>query len=80
MSDAQRDRSGGKLPPAFGGFAAAVEYMTDAAQRSVLYLDVMRQRGERIANISARSRLTYLATKWNSLSTAATSIGPSTMR
>ena len=45
MSDAQRDRSGGKLPPAFGGFAAAVEYMTDAAQRSVLYLDVMRQRG-----------------------------------
>jgi pimeloyl-ACP methyl ester carboxylesterase len=29
----------------FGVFASAVEYMTDAAQRSVLFWDVMRQRG-----------------------------------
>ena len=30
---------------AFGPFAPAVEYMVDAAQRSVLFWDVMRQRG-----------------------------------
>ena len=30
---------------AFGLFAPALEYMADAAQRSVLYWDVMRQRG-----------------------------------
>jgi hypothetical protein len=29
----------------FGPFAAAAEYMIDAAQRSILYWDVMRQRG-----------------------------------
>ena len=29
----------------FGLFAPAMEYMVDAAQRSVLYWDVMRQRG-----------------------------------
>lgn len=29
----------------FGPFAAAFDYMIDAAQRSVLFLDVMRQRG-----------------------------------
>jgi pimeloyl-ACP methyl ester carboxylesterase len=34
----------GALSP-FGIFGAALEYMTDAAQRSVLFLDVMRQRG-----------------------------------
>ena len=35
------------LPPAmpFGMFAPAMEYMVDAAQRSVLFWDVMRQRG-----------------------------------
>jgi hypothetical protein len=31
----------------FGAFAPAVEYMVDAAQRSVLFWDVMRQRGNR---------------------------------
>jgi Protein of unknown function (DUF3141) len=30
---------------AFGPFAPAIEYMVDAAQRSVLFWDVMRQRG-----------------------------------
>ena len=29
----------------FGMFAPAMEYMVDAAQRSVLFWDVMRQRG-----------------------------------
>src|SRR5690242_7034610 len=33
------------LTAAFGLFSPAVEYMTDAAQRAVLFLDVMRQRG-----------------------------------
>jgi pimeloyl-ACP methyl ester carboxylesterase len=31
--------------PLFSSFAAASEYATDAAQRSLLFLDVMRQRG-----------------------------------
>jgi hypothetical protein len=31
----------------FGPFAAAFDYMIDAAQRNVLFLDVMRQRGNR---------------------------------
>ncbi len=34
-----------ELTPAFGIFAPAFEYFVDAAQRSVLYWDVMRQRG-----------------------------------
>src|ERR1700757_2232318 len=33
------------LAPAFGWFAPAMEYMVDAAQRSMLFWDVMRQRG-----------------------------------
>src|SRR5687767_2007661 len=32
--------------PMLGMFGAATEYMIDAAQRSVLYCDVMRQRGD----------------------------------
>jgi pimeloyl-ACP methyl ester carboxylesterase len=32
-------------PQIFGPFAPALEYMVDAAQRSILFLDVMRQRG-----------------------------------
>jgi hypothetical protein len=31
---------------AFGPFAPAMEYMVDAAQRSALFWDVMRQRGD----------------------------------
>jgi len=34
------------LAPALGFFAPVVEYLTDAAQRSVLFWDVMRQRGD----------------------------------
>jgi len=32
--------------PLSGIVASAVEYMVDAGQRSVLFLDIMRQRGE----------------------------------
>ena len=38
--------------------AAATEYMVDAAQRSVLFLDVMRQRGNQYHEHMARSRRT----------------------
>ena len=40
------DPSGATTPiDPFGLFAPVVEYMIDAAQRSVLFWDVMRQRG-----------------------------------
>ena len=32
--------------PMSGLFASAMEYMVDSGQRSVLFLDVMRQRGD----------------------------------
>ena len=35
--------------PLSGLVASAVEYMLDAGQRSVLFLDVMRQRGDQLA-------------------------------
>lgn len=41
---------------AFGPFAPAVEYMVDAAQRSILFWDVMRQRGNQY-----RERLSRIA-------------------
>src|SRR5258706_444987 len=37
--------SPGTFAPTLGIFAPAMEYMVDAAQRSVLFWDVMRQRG-----------------------------------
>src|SRR5256714_6744425 len=40
-------------PPSF--FASAMEYMVDAGQRSVLFLDVMRRRGEQYREHSAES-------------------------
>jgi hypothetical protein len=45
MSISQKSASGGDHVGAFGLFGPAVEYMIDAAQRSVLFWDVMRQRG-----------------------------------
>src|SRR5436305_15253875 len=36
---------GHDLAPAFGPFAPAFEYLIDAAQRQILFWDVMRQRG-----------------------------------
>src|SRR5262249_59562462 len=42
MADSPKDPA---ATPAFAPFAAGLEYMTDAAQRTVLFWDVMRQRG-----------------------------------
>src|SRR5262245_50254751 len=36
---------GSDFKATFGAFSSAVEFLVDAAQRSVLYADVMRQRG-----------------------------------
>ncbi len=45
MADKLRNSTDDQNLPMFGLFAPAVEYMTDAMQRSILFLDVMRQRG-----------------------------------
>jgi hypothetical protein len=45
MSSIPQYRQFGDMMPNFGPFAPAVEYMCDAAQRSILFWDVMRQRG-----------------------------------
>ena len=42
MTNDKQQTSSGALPNFLG---AALEYMVDASQRSVLFLDVMRQRG-----------------------------------
>jgi hypothetical protein len=44
-SDRTHQPSNGASTSLFGPFAPAVDYMIDAAQRSVLFWDVMRQRG-----------------------------------
>jgi hypothetical protein len=44
-SDQKQPSSIGAFTSPFGIFAPAMEYMVDAAQRSVLFWDVMRQRG-----------------------------------
>jgi hypothetical protein len=38
-----------------GAFASAVEYMVDAAQRSILFWDVMRQRGDQFREHEAET-------------------------
>jgi len=43
--DQNAPSSSNMLAPLFGPFAAAFDYMIDATQRGVLFLDVMRQRG-----------------------------------
>src|ERR1044071_8984098 len=46
MTDLHKKAAGTMPPiPMAGLFAPAIEYLTDAAQRSILFLDVMRQRG-----------------------------------
>ena len=46
MSTNQMSPSQAQLPPEmFGLFGPAMDYMVDAAQRTVLFWDVMRQRG-----------------------------------
>jgi hypothetical protein len=44
-SDREQRASIETFTPSFGMFAPAMEYMVDAAQRSVLFWDAMRQRG-----------------------------------
>jgi Protein of unknown function (DUF3141) len=45
MSISEKTSSGGDFAGSWGLFGPAMEYMIDAAQRSVLFWDVMRQRG-----------------------------------
>ena len=45
MSASEAKFPGGGLAASLGPFAPAMEYATDAAQRSLLFWDVMRQRG-----------------------------------
>jgi pimeloyl-ACP methyl ester carboxylesterase len=45
MSGGRNQSTERGVASAFGPFAPAIEYMVDAAQRSVLFWDVMRQRG-----------------------------------
>ena len=45
MIDAASRSPGGESTPFLGPFTPAFEYMTDAAQRGILFLDVMRERG-----------------------------------
>src|SRR5271169_2160555 len=40
---------------AFGPFAPAIEYMTDACQRTLLYWDVMRRRGNQYHEHQAKT-------------------------
>jgi len=44
-----------EFPPALGIFAPVFEYLVDAAQRSVLFLDVMRQRGNQFHEYQAKT-------------------------
>ena len=51
MQPDQKTQSSSGAPASFfGPFNPAIEYMLDAAQRSVLFFDVMRQRGNHIAS------------------------------
>jgi pimeloyl-ACP methyl ester carboxylesterase len=50
-----KDNKAGKALPLPGMFGALTEYMLDAAQRSVLYCDVMRQRGDAYVEHAAQA-------------------------
>ena len=58
-------------------FAPAIEYGVDAAQRTILFWDVMRQRGNQFTSTWLKPRRTSSATKPSSSSTAARSSAPS---
>ena len=45
MKEEENNFPGWPDPSSFGPFAPALDYLVDAAQRSVLYWDVLRQRG-----------------------------------
>ena len=55
MSDGRGPDSKDGFPAVFGGFAPAMEYFADAAQRSILFLDVMRQRGNAFREHAAQT-------------------------
>ncbi|HEY5965860.1 MAG TPA: DUF3141 domain-containing protein [Xanthobacteraceae bacterium] len=55
MPDGRGPDSKDGFPTVFGGFAPAKEYFTDAAQRSLLFLDVMRQRGNAFQEHAAQT-------------------------
>ena len=58
MSIGQGRSSDAVYTGAFGLWGAAVEYMIDATQRSVLFWDVMRQRGNQYRQHEAPPGLT----------------------
>ena len=62
-------------PSMSGIFAPFVEYMVDAAQRTVLFWDVMRQRGNQYREHMRRLRRMSWTTRWSSSSTAGPSSG-----
>ena len=55
----------------FGVFAPAMEYMVDAAQRSVLFWDVMRRRGNQYREHLAETAPHVLSTTRSSSSSTA---------
>jgi pimeloyl-ACP methyl ester carboxylesterase len=55
MSETRPSSAGEHRNLTFGMFAPAVEYMTDAVQRSILFWDVMRQRGNAYREHVAKS-------------------------
>ena len=70
----------GTFTPPLGIFAPVMEYMIDAAQRSVLFWDVMRQRGNQYRQHLAETAPHVLDYEVElRRSTAERSIGRSTM-
>lgn len=55
MPTNEKKAASDSLPMPFGLFASAVEYATDAAQRSILFLDVLRQRGNAYREQAAKT-------------------------
>jgi pimeloyl-ACP methyl ester carboxylesterase len=55
MSSKQNEAAAAASTPAFGPLAPAVEYMADAAQRTALFLDVIRERGNQYREHLAQS-------------------------
>ena len=62
MTNDKQQTSSGALPNFLG---AALEYMVDAGQRSVLFMDVMRQRGSQYREHLAGRFHTSLITRRN---------------
>ena len=54
MTTSRRTSAEPSASYAFGPFAPAVDYMVDAAQRSLIFLDAMRQSGNQYRDASGR--------------------------